>query len=176
MRRRALNRLIEFSALGYAIPGAVIAVGIGGYVADFLPLHPDLVALIAERVHDPPGDEHRRCHRVADHQPGERHQGPDPRHHRVVDQGGGDEALAAVHHPVTHRGQPTGRRVEAGRGELADHPPDRLVVVRHPAARFADPGSSSACHRPDKPPAHPIKASLVRAGREAVRPRRQARA
>ena len=28
VRRRALNRLIEFSALGYAIPGAVIAVGI----------------------------------------------------------------------------------------------------------------------------------------------------
>jgi iron(III) transport system permease protein len=28
VRRRALNRVIEFSALGYAIPGAVIAVGI----------------------------------------------------------------------------------------------------------------------------------------------------
>ena len=28
VRRRSLNRLIEFSALGYAIPGAVIAVGI----------------------------------------------------------------------------------------------------------------------------------------------------
>jgi iron(III) transport system permease protein len=28
VRRRAMNRLIEFSALGYAIPGAVIAVGI----------------------------------------------------------------------------------------------------------------------------------------------------
>lgn len=31
----------------YVLAPAVIAVGIGGYVADFLPLHPDLVALIA---------------------------------------------------------------------------------------------------------------------------------
>ena len=50
--RRAMGRTGGYVTglavvIEYVLAPAVIAVGIGGYVADFLPLHPDLVALIS---------------------------------------------------------------------------------------------------------------------------------
>jgi hypothetical protein len=73
-------------------------------------------------------------------QRGQRSELRDRRGHGVVDDGGFDEPLAAVHDPVADRIQPAGLRdIMPGRTQLVDHAVHGAVVVGHVAARLADP-------------------------------------